>query len=383
MQKVLFNGHDLVLVITIYQSLLFAFFLISFRKGKRHSNYLLAAFLLAHAAISLDILIWFGSEFRQYSENYFPNAFFILRTAHWVEAPLLLLYVRSMVYKGPFFRRRDYLYFVPFALALGDYVINWLMWDNAQKLVYLDNYALAEEAMSSRLSYLFREAFRLYFGVLAVIELLNYQKRLKNEYADIENKDLSWLKLLSIGFLVLRVNAVFVSLALISLYEYNIPFNTEVIGLSSNYLLLFLMSTLIFFSLNFPSLFSGIEPSVRQPNDTNAQVIDPEDIERIGRYMEDEKPYLNYLLRLESLASQLDLAPRQLSQIINRHFKKSFFEFVNTYRIEESKRMLDSDKNRDLSILDIMSNAGFNSKATFNTLFKKKVGMTPSQYRKM
>jgi len=98
--------------------------------------------------------------------------------------------------------------------------------------------------------------------------------------------------------------------------------------------------------------------------------------------MEQNNPYLNHLLTLENLASQLTLLPRYLSTLINRHFEKNFFEFVNYYRIEESKHPLTSAANQKTTMLNIMDGAGINSKATFNTFFKKLVGVTPTQFRK-
>ncbi|MDC2890236.1 helix-turn-helix domain-containing protein [Psychrosphaera algicola] len=52
------------------------------------------------------------------------------------------------------------------------------------------------------------------------------------------------------------------------------------------------------------------------------------------------------------------------------------------YRIEESKSLLTTAQNKKMTMLDIMDLAGFNSKATFNTFFKKLVGVTPTQFRK-
>ncbi len=68
--------------------------------------------------------------------------------------------------------------------------------------------------------------------------------------------------------------------------------------------------------------------------------------------------------------------------MINRHFQKNFFEFINGYRIDEAKKLLANEKYEKVTIIEIMAQVGFNSKATFNTFFKKLVGVTPSQYRK-
>lgn len=385
MKAVLFNTHDLVLVITVYQCLLFALFLIAFKSGRRISNTLLALFLISHAAISLDVLVWFGAAFHDFIEQNMPNAFFILRIGHWAEAPLLLLYVRSLVYKGPFFRRIHLVYFIPFSIALFDYIFNWFILSPELKQEYLANYSLSTESIESRLVYLFREVFRTYLGVLCLIEIRRYRAHIKNEYADVENIDLRWLKLLVIGFLMIRVSAIVVSLSLISLYELNIPINTEVMGLTGNYVFLFLLSLLIYFSLNSSQVFVGIEPSdesKEEPAPPNTGPADTE-VKEIKHYMETQKPYLNNRLRLDTFAEGLSLSARRVSFVINRHYNKNFFEFINGYRIEEAKNLLSDPDQQSLTMLDVMDKVGFNSKATFNTLFKNHVGLTPTQYKKL
>ena len=83
---------------------------------------------------------------------------------------------------------------------------------------------------------------------------------------------------------------------------------------------------------------------------------------------------------MEQLARQLTVHPRELSRAINQGFKQNFFEFVGAYRVAEAKRRLSDPANTD-NILQVMYEAGFNSKSVFNTAFKKATGMTPTQYR--
>ena len=94
---------------------------------------------------------------------------------------------------------------------------------------------------------------------------------------------------------------------------------------------------------------------------------------------EQEQPYLEVDLSLAQLAKQLDMHPNTLSQLINSYSGGNFFEFVNGYRIEEIKRELASSQEH---IMIIAYNNGFKSKSSFNDVFKRKTGMTPSQYRK-
>lgn len=92
------------------------------------------------------------------------------------------------------------------------------------------------------------------------------------------------------------------------------------------------------------------------------------------------QPYLQDDLSLSSLAAQLEMTPHRLSEVLNNHFKKSFYEFVNDFRIEFAANQLISEPNK--AITEIYYEAGFTTKSTFYSHFKKAYGCTPSEYRK-
>lgn len=382
MQTVLFNAHDIVLLITIYQCALFAFFLLTFKKGNKQTNILLALFLLSYAAIPLDTLINYGAAFRAYVIDIFPNTFYLFGNAYWLEAVFLLLYVRAMIYKEFTLKKHDLWLFVPFLLYLIYETNIWFMVEHSTKIAILNDYQVAEEPLYIRFIGLFRESFRLFCGILCLVELQRYQAKIKNTFADIESVDLTWLKILVIGFLFIRADAILVSLAMFLSYELDIIIDYEFLGLLSNYTVLVLISVLIFFSLSFSSVFKGIVLDEKDTAKTDKNPIDLADVNKLIDHMKSNKPYLNHVLTLEHLANQLSLSSRSLSRVINRHFKQNFFEFINGYRVDESKCLLQQHENRQTTMLKVMEQAGFNSKATFNTFFKKRVGLTPTQYRK-
>ena len=97
--------------------------------------------------------------------------------------------------------------------------------------------------------------------------------------------------------------------------------------------------------------------------------------------METHKPYLNPEITLESLANDISVNPRILSQLINETFKKNFKSFILEYRIRESMRILADSKHRNLTILEILYQVGFNSKSAFNNQFKLFTKLTPIEYR--
>ncbi|MFT4834436.1 MAG: YesN/AraC family two-component response regulator [Marinoscillum sp.] len=105
-------------------------------------------------------------------------------------------------------------------------------------------------------------------------------------------------------------------------------------------------------------------------------------LRQIKSFMEQDKGYLNNDLSLHQLSDELSISANQISHVINELEGCNFHEFVNKYRVEEAKKLLKQDSSR-LKIIQIAYLAGFNNKATFNSAFKKIVGIPPSLYRKL
>lgn len=391
MEQVIFNTHDVVLLMTAYQCILFAILLLTIKREKHISNVFLALFLLQQAAIPLDILISFGAEFRFIAIEWSPNLFYIFGFGYWLEGPLLLWYTRSLVYKDYHLTRKDLWYLAPFVAYLVYQILFYYSLDTGDKKHLQEEYNLLLAPQYMNYVTLFREGFRVVLGFICLVEIKRYSQHITTNYSTIDKLDLYWLKLLVIGFMAIRTWAVLViALILISIH-FGIETNFGVMGLLGNYTTFLLVSVLIFFGLGHSAVWGGLESKNSTADESEADVIKddvskdkikPEMIEQISRYMETQKPYLTPALTLEKLAGQLKLQPRLLSNIINRHFDCNFFEFINSYRVEEAKHILADVKQADKNMLDVMLDVGFNSKATFNTLFKKKAGMTPSEYRK-
>ncbi len=391
MYDVIFNTHDVVLLMTAYQCILFALLLLTIKRDKYIRNVFLAFFLLQHAAIPLDILISFGAAFRHIAIEWSPDLFYVFGFGYWLEGPLLLWYTRSLIYKDYHLRIKDIIYLLPFIAYAGYQLIFYYSLDVGDKKTIQEQYDLAVAPQIMNYVTLLRELFRVALGVICLIEIKRYTQHIRTNFSDIDKIDLTWLKILVLGFLAIRFWAVLVAVMIILSISFGISTNFEIMGLAGNYITFLLVSILIFFGLGHSSVFEGLElrsPQEPEPSkdeqepEEQKDKIKPEMIEQLSRHMETEKPYLTPALTLDKLAGQLRLQPRLLSNIINRHFECNFFEFINSYRVEEAKRMLADQQYADKNMLDIMLDVGFNSKATFNTLFKKKAGMTPSEYRK-
>lgn len=380
MSTILYNTFDLILLVTIYQCLLFAFFLVTLKKGNRQSNILLALFLLSHAAIPLDTLINFGEAFREYAISISPNIFYVFGSAYWLESVLMLFYVRSLVYKNYVIGKRELLYFLPFVVYCLYELFSWYLLDHQTKISLLTNYQLAEEPAHTRYITLFRECFRMFCGVMCLLEIRNYHRKIKDQMASIEEVDLTWLRILVIGFSFIRFIAILIALSLIFSFQLHITIDFEALGLIANFSTMALIGFLIFFSLGFSNIFSGIEQESPQSN--SKETLDPALKNTLLTHMKEKQPFLDHLLTLDVLARQIALPSRTLSQLINREFSLNFYEFINGYRIEESKRLLVDASSPKISVIEVMDRSGFNSKATFNTFFKKLTGLTPTQFRR-
>ncbi|AEM69874.1 transcriptional regulator, AraC family [Allomuricauda ruestringensis DSM 13258] len=91
-----------------------------------------------------------------------------------------------------------------------------------------------------------------------------------------------------------------------------------------------------------------------------------------------DKLYRKNDINLDMVAEKLDTTRHNASQLINEHFNMSFREFVNSYRIQEAKELL--EKENELNIIDIAYEVGYNNKVSFNKAFKKDTRLTPSEY---
>lgn len=386
MYQVIFNTHDVVLLMTAYQCILFAILLLTIKREKPLSNFFLAFFLLQQAAIPLDILISFGAEFRQVALAWSPNLFYVFGFGYWLEAPFLLWYTRSLIYKDYRLTKKDIIFLIPFFSYLIYQILFYyrLEWQDKHHLQEVYNLFAAPHYMNYVT--LFREIFRAALGIMCIVEIKRYSRHIRTNFSDIDRLDLTWLKILVIGFLGIRLWAVLVGLLILLSVSFGITTNFEIMGLMGNYTTFIMVSMLIFFGLGHSTVFEGIDVKATENTDTKVDQLKDKikdtQIKQVSDYMEQEKPYLMPALTLDKLATQLKIPPRVLSHLINRHFFCNFFEFINSYRVEESKRMLADPSLCDKNMLDIMYDVGFNSKATFNTLFKKKVGMTPSEFRK-
>ncbi|WP_347921985.1 helix-turn-helix domain-containing protein [Pontimicrobium sp. SW4] len=209
--------------------------------------------------------------------------------------------------------------------------------------------------------------------------LSKHKKKIRNQFSDIEEINLKWLRLLTYGLGVVWCIVIFTN-------------NDQYIFLGVSVFVILIG----FFGVQQQTIFSGKKLVLEK---FKAESLDNEQKEKylssglgdklavkvhndlIKLFTEDEY-YKEMNLSLNDLATKLDIHPNYLSQIINEKEGKNFYDFVNTFRVKEFKRLIKIPENKQYTLLALAYDCGFNSKSSFNRYFKKSTGKTPSQYAK-
>jgi AraC-like DNA-binding protein len=373
MKSTVFNIHDIVLLLVIIECLMLAALFLARRDSKSLSHYLLAVFLLLNALAALDTLIFWGDEVRYRVFDISPNLFFLFASAIFLQGPALFWCVRSLTRKDFIFRPVETLHLLPAtAVPVYLYIVYYRHPLEVKRDLILDFHILGAEDAYFTMFLTVQKVFVIVYGVMCLLQLVGYSIMLKNNFSN-KRTDLAWLQLLTGGFLF--VWTWIFAAHLVGLHDPGRAVS-DVMGISGNYLVLVLISTLVFYSFMHPEIRENFGAEGEQ-----GRQINPEYIERIRSIMESGKLFLNPRLTMDEFSEHAQLAPRLVSSVINRCLNQNFQEFVNRYRVEEAKRILAEPENRLLPILDVAIMAGFNSKATFNRFFHKFSGLTPSQYR--
>ena len=207
-------------------------------------------------------------------------------------------------------------------------------------------------------------------------KLLRYQEFIQQEVSNKEGVDISWVRFFMIVFLLINVYFLFSLFATIHLsIDERLPKITAFIF------------SLSLFALGYKGMLQKevrqtIEPGGETLSPTLVKKPDQQLVSRLLAYMTEKKPYLDAELTLSSLAHDLTISRSQLSVLINEGTGDNFYDFVNKYRVEEIKKLMIDPRVKNYNLLGIALEAGFKSKSTFNLIFKRFTGLTPTEYRK-
>ncbi len=344
--------------------------LIRFRKyaaGHRADRFLVAYMV---GAAALFFLLWVNSRV---SGLPVPVSLFAGGTGFLLLLGLFLAYMLTLVGRTGAYL---YLAFLPFAV-----VFCWQMIDASLHPVKYDAlYGVTTLTVTTdwdRWQGPLILVATLAFPVVGLRLLSAHRRNLKNQHSNVAGIDLDWIRKAWSAIAISVAIAAIVSSPLLA--TANVPLQASVATLFTSVS-----------ALHFYVGWHGIEQTQIEYVSRNAWPskprLDPDvlsdSVSELNRYMEEQRPYLEGTLTLVQLADRLGWPRRKLSAVLRDGVERNFFDFVNAYRVAEVKRQLSDAKYAAVTLLAVALDAGFNSKTTFNKVFKKFEGVSPSQFRR-
>lgn len=375
---------EIIFYLGAIQGILLTVFLLSVKFNKM-ANRLLGFLTLSWSIILLQFAVQ-GEDFYAI----YPHLYKTFSNLVLVLFPLQYLYVKYLFYDLKHFKRADLWHFAPVIIHIL-LLVPFYVLSGPEKIEIAKN----PTAYYKTLTDVINEGIALQgivYSILIFIRLARYKKVIENFDSNIDK-------------IILR--AVYVGSALIFFAWIlgTIATNLKYFNISINFNLFTYVYLIIVLVIYRTSYLAIKTPEVFKLDVSNMQMklmlekdFEVEDIKytadlnekskpemeelshRLTELMNRDKPYLEPDLNLYELAEKIQISRNQLSYIINTQHQMNFNEFINSYRVEEVKRLMRDDSNSHLKIISLAYDSGFNSKASFNRVFKQMTGLTPSAF---
>lgn len=367
-----------ILIPGTFMSVLLSVLLLS-KTEKRCADYILSAFLL------LSALVMALAYMEVYNRaNNYPYPLFISLSPPFVLllGPAIWLYVKCLTVNEYRLKTVHILLIVPFLLVFSLFLFGNYILPYSQR-VAIDSGEVFKDGFLFPLVVTMIACSNIGYTLWGLFLIKRFREREIQPPSGESRNNLKWLRFLLMLSLICyaAISVIYIADSVWQLMSYNF---LQISGLSVASLFVIVLG---FFGLKQGDLFSAVR---QYSNESPGNVIgkkmddtsedDREFIKTLLLYMGEKKPYLDPYLTLDSLSRMLRITPEYLSGVLNGTLGHNFYDFVNHYRIEEFKLYCKDPAKRKLTIIALALDSGFNSKATFNRVFKKRTGLTPSEY---
>ncbi len=298
--------------------------------------------------------------------------------------PLLLLYVHALFREPRHLVRNQIWHFVPFLLHTCLVTLPVL----ASVLMGEAIFAYLPALLDLHVMALLQALYLIFYCAYALMVLARYSGKAQQVVARPLDDEQHFVRNLLLGVIVVAmidlVTSVYES------YFEDLDWDTGLLTVSA---LVVLMIYLAYYGVRqsrvlIPDFILADHPRTTKQEQTETIVRKPYSLieeDSIGVQLEqvmlEKRAFMDEDLTLTKLSKQVGTSDKKLSFYLNSVLGLSFYEYVNGFRIEEVKAVLTSGEKDHLTIFAIALDSGFKSKSTFNRLFKKKTGMSPSAYR--
>lgn len=365
--------------ISVFVSLLLAFFLLTVKTENKLANRLFAWFFIFSA---VDLSGFFIDAVTRTALNWE-----IFRsTACLFGMPLFYLFVLAVCYSDFRLQWKNLVHLLPFIVVNLVFIPRiYLNLDTDR-----DTFVAALNQLPEIYFIQILIEFQYVFYIVSVFLILKkYREIYLENYANSSTATYKWLFQITCVFLIAHSIVTLKNLLRYSGFREIFLWANVLVGSIA----LFITCWFIMKALNHPELFRGVNSKLKltkdilpevEDNSTSTNVQDDlisSQISTLKQYMAEKEPFLDPSLTIQELANQIDIPVRELSVLINHKMDQHFFDFVNEYRIQKAMNILKDQSKSQLTVLEILYEVGFNSKSSFNTSFKKYTNLTPTAYR--
>ncbi len=378
---------SVILLLGIVQALFFGVIVLT-KKNKDQADYLLALlFLILAYEFFVNLIFVTGYLI------IFPHFFGTALPLVLLIGPLLFFYIKIHITESFYFKAKYLWHFLPY-LVVNIIYFPFFMMSGGEKVIEFQSLIDGRPSMLLSIILLLTSLFPMLYTIWSLNVIKNHRDQIPNLYSyTTEKMKLDWLWYLAWSmFIVSGVALILNSVIAID----------DVVDWIQLRLYILSISVIWVFSLgyygirrtpffqDFPLLKEG-EVAGAVIEDLNRKKYEKTRIREdayeqykkmLLDHMREEKPYLNQKLTIAQVAQQLDMPAHHLSQLLNEYLNQTFYEFINSYRIEEVKERYMDPANRNLTLIGIAMESGFSSKSSFNRIFKQFTGKTPSEFIK-
>ncbi len=367
----------IILVFGTINTLIIGLLLLSIRNAK-----MIATRLFGIIVILFSIMI--GQELADYLQwnHKYPVIIGLTDGFILIAAPLFYFYALLITDKKWKFSRIDLLHAIPF-LLFTLYLLPFYLKSGPEKILnsnYNGHYILSLLKFASAFCY-----FALSLTTVLKFSRSDQVRRLPAN----NSRNVFWYKWFLISLIVMAI--------LVGILEILFARGVDLIFDPDTFAVL-LLSCLFYVNsialIRNPFILWGVaqfqelivEPPKSFPEKYKTSPLSEEDLQsnlsRFMKLMEDDRLFLDPELTPIDMERKTGIKAYYISQTLNTAFDKNFNEFVNAYRVREAQRLLSDPKESYKTVLALGLESGFNSKSSFNRVFKNHTGLTPSQYQK-
>jgi AraC-like DNA-binding protein len=357
------------------------------RRSNRTANRLLATLMIAFA-IYLATGVYHSADLPARWPHFFGFGY----PMPFVFGPLVYLYAVAAADRSWRMRPIHWLHFLPFAIVVAGGLPIYMLGAEA-KLEAMRRLLGGEVTLLMKIESPFRYVSGLGYGAATILFLRTHRARVEHSYSSTERVNLRWLLWLGASAAGIWIMATAFVLADYKGGDAFISLAVAALVCAIGYMGLRQPEVLRYETQEFPV--------VSMPAEAAATVPAPETAEAEARYersglssgeakrvkerlvatMDADRPWTDSELTLADLAERLKTTPHKLSEVLNSEVGETFYDFVNGYRVREVQRRIAAGEARTRKMLSLALDAGFASKSTFNQVFKKRTGQTPSDFR--